>query len=347
MSELRYDPIRCRWTIVATERRFRPHEFVQPHPEAPGDVGACPFEYGNEATTPPAILTLPAPDPPGAAPQWQVRVVPNKFPALRVEGELSREGVGLFDRVNGVGAHEVIIETPHHDRPWADMSPEEIALVLQAWRERLLDLQRDLRIRYVFLFKNHGREAGASLYHPHSQLIATPIIPTVLVAELNAARKHWATKERCIFCDLIHQEQALAERIALETAKFVLLEPFASSFPFETWIFPRNHEHDFGHCSNETLLDLAHVLLDFLRRIRSLLNDPPFNLVLHTAPSPHPRPGHVDYWKTIQLDYHWHLEFVPRITHIAGFEWGTGLAINPTPPEEAARFLREVAQSER
>lgn len=346
MSELRFDPIRCRWAIVATERRFRPHEFARPQPEPPGDIGACPFEHGNEHTTPPEIFVIPDGERRANGANWKVRVVPNKFPALRVEGELGREGVGLFDRVNGIGAHEVIIETPHHDRTWADMSAEEIALVLRAWRERLLDLQRDIRIRYIFIFKNHGRDAGASLFHPHSQLIATPIIPTVLLAELNAARKHWANKERCIFCDLIHQEQALGERIALETRRFVLLQPFASSFPFETWVFPRTHHHDFASCSDDLLLELGAVLRDFLRRIRVLLDDPPFNLILHTAPSAHPRPGHSDYWKTIDLDYHWHIEFVPRITHIAGFEWGTGLAINPTPPEEATRFLREVAQGE-
>ena len=160
--------------------------------------------------------------------------------------------------------------------------------MLRAWRERLVDLRRDIRIRYVLLFKNHGREAGASLFHPHSQLIATPIIPTVVVQELNVAREHWAHKERCIFCDLIHQERALGDRIALETDRFVLLEPFASSFPFETWILPKDHCHDFALCPDELLLDLARLVRDFLRRIRTLLDDPPYNLILHTAPEPPP-----------------------------------------------------------
>ncbi|HPW55534.1 MAG: hypothetical protein KA072_10285 [Thermoanaerobaculaceae bacterium] len=342
MSELRFDPIRRRWTIIATERRFRPHEFRRREPDEPGELGACPFEWGNEETTPPEILAFGPADRPRNAPGWQVRVVANKFPALRVEGELTREGVGIFDRVAGVGAHEVIIETPEHMRPMADMEVGQIELVLRAWRERLADLRRDPRIRYALIFKNHGREAGASLYHPHSQLIATPIVPVVVKGELEIARDHWRRKERCIFCDLILQERALGERVAWESEHFMLLEPFAASFPFETWLLPRRHQHDFAAASDPTLADLAAVLRSFLGRVRSLLSDPPFNLILHTSPSPHPRAGLPEYWTTIELDYHWHLEFVPRITHIAGFEWGSGYSINPTPPEEAARYLREA-----
>ncbi len=343
MSELRFDPIRRRWAIIATERRFRPHEFKRPGRDLPGDIRACPFEYGNERATPPEIFAIPRGPRSANGPDWAVRVVPNKFPALGIEGELTREGVGIFDRVNGVGAHEVIIETPDHLRPAADMTPEELALVLKAWRERLVDLRRDIRIRYVLFFKNHGQDAGASLYHPHSQLIATPIIPTVVVQELNVAREHWSRKERCIFCDMMQQERALGERVALETDRFVLLEPFASSFPFETWILPKDHSHDFALCSDQLLFDLAKLVREFLRRVRTLLDDPPYNLILHTAPSPHPRPGQPQFWTTIEFDFHWHIEFVPRITRIAGFEWGSGYAINPTPPEEAARFLSEVA----
>lgn len=341
MPELRFDPIRRRWAIIATERKFRPHEFVKPQPET-ASLEGCPFEYGQEQATPPEILAFAEHPRQPNTPGWQVRVVSNKFPALRIEGELNRDGVGIFDRVSGIGAHEVIVETPDHHREIADRTPQEIQQTLQAWRERLVDLRRDIRIRYVLLFKNKGRDAGASLAHPHSQLIATPIIPTVVVEELNVARSHWAHKERCIFCDLIRQEKAFGDRVASETEHFILLEPFAASFPFETWILPKKHSHDFALTSDWLLLELAKVLQDFLRRIKQLLADPPYNLILHTAPSPHPRPGQPEYWTTIEYDYHWHLEFVPRITRIAGFEWGSGYAINPTPPEEAARFLRET-----
>jgi len=339
MSELRFDPITARWVIIAPERKLRPHEFLVPHPHRPSPVNGCPFEPGRESMTPPEILRLP---PPGGGKGWQVRVVPNKFPALRVEGEVTREGLGLHDRVSGVGAHEVIIESPRHDAVMAELEPEELALVFAAWRHRIADLRRDVRLRYVLVFKNEGREAGASLSHPHSQLIATPIIPRAVVQELGAAREHFRAKERCIFCDLIRQELRLDERVALETEQYVALEPFASAFPFETWILPRAHRHDLATASDGDLLALAIIVRELLQRLRSLLGNPPYNMVVHTAPSPHPRPGLPDYWSTIEHDFHWHVELIPRITRLAGFEWGSGYTINPTPPEEAARFLKEA-----
>jgi UDPglucose--hexose-1-phosphate uridylyltransferase len=344
MSELRYDPIKQRWAIIASERKLRPQEFVVPHPriEDKDAAAGCPFEAGSEHLTPPEILVLPPPPASNGGRRWQVRVVPNKFPALRVEGEVVREGVGPFDRVSGVGAHEVIIESPDHHREMADLTSAELAVVFAAYRERLVDLRRDHRLRYILIFKNAGREAGASLYHPHSQLIATPIIPTFVVQELNAAQRHYSRKERCIFCDLIHEEQLLGDRIGLETEDYVAIQPFASAFPFETWILPKKHHYDLAQANDDELHGLAVMVRDLLRRLRVLLDDPPYNMVVHTAPSPHPRPGQPSFWSTIEYDFHWHLEIVPRITRIAGFEWGSGYTINPTPPEEASRFLKEA-----
>jgi UDPglucose--hexose-1-phosphate uridylyltransferase len=197
----------------------------------------------------------------------------------------------------------------------------------------------------VLIFKNRGREAGASVAHAHSQLIATPIIPTVVVQELDAARDHFNHKERCIFCDLVHQELELGARVALESDQFVALNPFASALPFETWVLPKRHLHDFAAADDSDLRGLSIVLGDLLRRVRWLLDDPPYNLVLHTAPSPHPRPGHPNTWSTIEHDYHWHLELVPRITRRAGFEWGSGYTINPTSPESAAHRLNQADPS--
>ena len=340
MPELRYDPLRKRWTVIATERGRRPHEYVTERSEP--RVGICPFCYGNEDKTPPEVFAIGPPGRKPNTPGWEVRVVPNKFPALRIEGELKRVGVGIFDQVSGVGAHEVIIESPDHHRGLADLPPEHIAKVLLAFRERIRDLRKDTRFRYILVFENHGKEAGASLSHPHAQLIATPIIPPVVVTELNQAREHYLSKERCIFCDLIQQESALGDRVVWENERYFLWEPFAASFPFETWLFPRKHLHDFALLDDMELQELAVVLKDMLMRLKVLLNDPPYNMVLHTAPSPHPRPGKRYYWETLEFDYHWHIELIPRITTIAGFEWGSGLHINPTPPEEAARYLREV-----
>ncbi len=346
MSELRYDPIKHRWSIIAPGRKLRPSELVVPRreadAEAEADASGCPFEYGQEQRTAHEILSIPRANGAGGGAGWQVRVVPNRFPVLRVEGEVAREGVGFYDRLSGVGAHEVIVENPDHWRESADLEVEELVSLFVACRSRLQDLRRDPRLRYILLFKNKGREAGASLFHPHWQLIATPIIPTVVVQELQAARDHYGRKERCIFCDMIRLEQRLGQRVALETDRFLAISPFASAFPFETWVLPRAHAHDLAVASDDDLRGLSVILRDLLRRLRLLLSDPPYNLVLHTAPSAHPRPGQPAYWSTIEHDFHWHLELVPRITRFAGFEWGSGYTVNPTPPEEAAAFLREA-----
>jgi len=342
MSELRYCPIKGRWAIIAPERRMRPLEFLIPEPPAmPPSPESDPFAPGNEDQTMPEIFSLPALDAASGS-RWQVRVFANKYPALRVEGEVVREGVGLNDSVSGVGAHEVIVECPESAREMADFRIDELAAVLTAWRARIVDLRQDTRLRYVLIFKNRGSEGGASVAHAHSQLIATPIIPSVVAKELESARRHFRNKERCLFCDLIHQEIELGARVAIETDRFVALNPYASALPFETWILPRRHGHDFATVDDAELHGLAVILRDLLRRIRWLLEDPPFNLVLHTAPSPHPRPGHPDDWSTIDVDFHWHLELVPRISRRAGFEWGSGYTINPTAPEEAARHLKQA-----
>ena len=340
MPELRYDPLRERWVIIAVERARRPGDFEVIKEER--KLTVCPFCYGNEDKTPPEIFAIREPGTAPNTPGWKVRVVPNKYPALRVEEELVREGVGLFDKMSGVGAHEVVIETPHHELSLADLTIEEIKDVLVAYRERLNDLRKDVRLRYILIFKNHKSTAGASLAHSHSQIIATPVTPTIVSQELRISKEHFLKKERCIFCDIIKQELAIGSRIVFDDGKYIAWCPFASSFPFEAWLFPKRHCYDFGLLTDEELLDLARALKELLLRIKLTLDDPPYNFVLHTSPSLHPRPGKPDYWGTIKYDYHWHLELVPRLTKIAGFEWGTGFYINPTPPEVAAEYLRKV-----
>lgn len=338
-SALRYCPIKHSWTIIAPDREGLPSR--DDDPDSPDVVSPenDPFAPGNEAKTPPEIYRVPSSK---GGDRWQVRVFADSSPVLRVEGEVVREAVGLNDTVRGIGAHEIIVETPESNAELADLEVEEILLVLQTYRARLLDLRRDTRLRYVMIFKNKGREAGASVAHAHSQLIATPIIPPAVVRELNSAREHFKRSERCLFCDMIHQELRLRERICLETDQFLALAPYAATPQFETWILPREHHHDFALATDELLLGLAAILRDLLRRTRALLDDPAYNLVLHTAPSPHPRPGHPGYWSTLGHDYHWHFQLVPRITRTGGFEIGSGITINPTPPEDAARMLREA-----
>jgi UDPglucose--hexose-1-phosphate uridylyltransferase len=235
-----------------------------------------------------------------------------------------------------VGAHEVVIEGPEHSRDLADLSPDHLKGVLTAYRERVADLHRDRRFRYVLIFKNHGAGAGATLEHTHTQLIATPIIPKAIQEELDGSRRYFELKERCVFCDIIQQEtsEQNGRRVVLASDRFVALEPFAPRFPFETWILPLRHTDSFQSMSDAgELQEFASVLKETLQRLNRALERPPYNFVIHTAPV---SDGEVEH-------YHWHLEIMPKLTRVAGFEIGSGFYINPTPPEDAAQFLREIA----
>jgi UDPglucose--hexose-1-phosphate uridylyltransferase len=340
MSELRYDPIKRRWVIIAAERALRPDDFTRE--PSPPPLANCPLCPGNERYTGHEILALRGPGSAPGGPGWRVRVVPNKYPVLRVEGALERSGKGLYDVVSGIGAHEVIVETPDHGKTMADLTLEELLDVLKVFRSRLADLTRDVRLRYLMLFKNHGVDAGARLAHSHSQIIAIPEIPNQITLKLRSAQDYFHQKERCLFCDAVRQEVDDGERLVLDAARFVAFVPFASAFPFEVALYPRFHSHDFTAVPDEDLLHLASALREVLGRLRSVLEDPPYNLALHTSPPAHPRPGRPGLWDSLPLDWHWHLEIAPRLTRIAGFEWSSGFYVNPVAPEEAARFLREA-----
>jgi UDPglucose--hexose-1-phosphate uridylyltransferase len=330
-SELRKDPVVGRWVIISTERARRPTDFG-PEPVRPR-LARCVFCPGNEDSTPPEILAGRPPGSPPNGPGWTYRVVPNKFPALRIEGDLEPSGEGPYDRMSGIGAHEVVIETPAHDATLATLPTEAVADVLLAFRERMLDLKKDGRFQYVLVFKNHGEAAGASLEHAHSQLIATPIIPIMVSEELAGSLRYYALKERCVWCDIVREERRGRRRLIAETSEFAVLAPFAPRCPFETWILPVRHRSHFEDSAVDELRALAGVLGDFLRRLNRLLNDPPYNFMLHSAPLQEP-----------PLDeFHWHLEVIPKLTRVAGFEWGSGFFINPVPPEDAATALREAA----
>jgi UDPglucose--hexose-1-phosphate uridylyltransferase len=332
MPELRRDPVTGRWVIIAPDRQNRPHDFQVERAVASGREH-CPFCPGHEAMTPPEVLAY---RPGGGAPDtagWEVRVVPNKYPALQVEGmTVDREGDGMFDRMSGIGAHEVIIETPDHDRPLALLSALEIERVLWAWRERMLDLKRDVRLKYILVFKNHGAAAGATLEHPHAQLIALPIVPDLVRDEIEGARRHFAVTQRCVFCDIIQQERRDGRRVIEENAEMIAIAPYAPRFGFETWILPRRHGARFEEAPPHEYEGLARLLKAVLQRLHLALEAPPFNLVLHSSP----------FGEDVAEVYHWHIEIMPKLTRVAGFEWGTGFYINPTPPEEAAQVLRAV-----
>ena len=334
MPELRKDPVLSRWVIVSTERAKRPHDYKKE--EEPKRTGTCAFCPGNEHMTPPEIMAYREVGSQPNGPGWFLRVIPNKFPALKVEGEIVREGEGMYDKMTGVGAHEVIIETPDHEETLSTMSVSQFENVIWAYRDRINDLKRDDRLRYVMIFKNHGYRAGASLQHAHSQLIALPIVPKTVMEELKGAKAHYDYKERCIFCDIVRQELRDGCRVVAENTDFLAICPFAARFPFEMWILPKSHESAFENIGRSEQAALAQLFSDVLKRLRVGLNDPAYNFYLHNSP----------FTESNSAYYHWHFEITPRITRMAGFERGTGFYINPTPPEEAAKFLRELELEE-
>jgi UDPglucose--hexose-1-phosphate uridylyltransferase len=339
MPEFRKDPIAENWVIIAEERGQRPQDFSVESNESQETAEFCPFAAGNEDMTPPEIY---AARPPGSKhSEWQLRVVPNKYPALAIEGKLNREGVGSFDRMNGIGAHEVVIETPEHNLQLPDYSLEQMERVIEAYQARMLDLRKDQRFRYILVFKNHGEKAGASLAHPHSQVIALSVTPQRVKEQLKGAREHFIRKKRCIFCDILREEIQSGDRIVYADSDFVVWSPFAARFPFEMWILPREHSHDFAQISRDKREKFAAILQDVVAKLNEALQTPPYNFIINTSPNPNSQSSRPGHFSTIEEDYHWHLEIIPRISSMAGFEWGTGFYINSTPPEEAARFLRE------
>jgi len=327
-----------RWVIIAPERLLRPEQKAMSQEARP--PGPCVFCGGQEALDPTEIFAVRDPDTQRNTPGWRVRVLPNRFPVLRIEGKLVREGVGMFDMMSGVGAHEVIVETPDHSLDLVDLPEPQIADIFRAYRERVSDLGRDDRFKYVLIFKNQGFLAGATLVHAHSQLIATPVTPKRVKEELTGAQRYYEFKRRCVFCDIIKQETRLTrERVVFENDTFVVISPFAARVPYETWIMPKQHSCDFVTISEAEYAGLAQALKINLVKLRAVLHDPPFNYILHTAPFRRARAG---YWSTIQQDYHWHLEIIPRLTRPAGFEEGSGFYINPVSPEEAAKVMQEA-----
>ena len=287
MPELRKDPVVERWVIIATERARRPMDFA---PEAVAPRGA-----GGSARSAPATRTGRRRSSTARAGSengpWTVRVVPNKFPALHPDGEVHAAGEGIYDRIDGVGAHEVVIESPDHFASLGTLPAAHVGEILVAYRERLLALRKDPRLEYVLIFKNHGVAAGASLEHPHSQLIATPILPELVAEELEGAARYFRMKERCVWCDVVRQERRDGSRLVLEEDGFVAVAPFAPRFPFETWILPTTHRASFESLQTDEVDALARLLRDLIGRLGRLFDDPPYNFALHTAPLRETRPG--------------------------------------------------------
>jgi UDPglucose--hexose-1-phosphate uridylyltransferase len=330
MSELRKDPVTGRWVIIASERAKRPQQ--RNIVDASAEIEPCPFCAGNEALTPPEVLayrkTRAQPNSSG----WSVRVVPNKYPALEPGAVWHADHDGLYEEMNGVGVHEVIIESPEHVTNVGSLSAKQIDLVLRAYQERLRHWRNDSRWPCLLIYKNQGERAGATLEHVHSQLVALPSVPKDIADKTASMLKHYASTDRCIYCAMIEKEIDRQERLVSRDEHFIVLCPFAPRFAYETWILPREHAPVFEQSSETDTIALARTLRDTITKLNGALDNPPFNYVIHTSPIAEPANRH----------YHWHMEIMPQLTRAAGFEWGSGTHINPVSPEAAARLLRDA-----
>ena len=329
-SELRKDPVVDRWVIIATERSKRPH--AHRATTASDRDEPCPFCAGREGETPPEVLAYRDPSTQANTPGWRVRVVPNKYPALADVGDISQPTGSPYVGLSGVGAHEVIVESPKHCLSMSELSEGQVEEVLRAYRQRLIFLKNDQRWKSILIYKNEGSAAGATLEHVHSQLLALPIVPRETDQEWRALMAHYDMRKRCLYCEMLDSERADGRRILFETAAFIGFCPFASRFPFEICLVPKEHSPAFETMASEQLRELAFMLRQSLQRLARIVNAP-FNYVIHSAPLQELR----------RECYHWHLEILPRISKIAGFELASGYYINTVAPEIAARQLREVA----
>ncbi len=333
LHELRKDPLLGRWVAVLNQPKAPADYVISPVVE---NEGSCMLCAGRESETSSEILSLPSGH---GCRAWATRVIPNVSPVFQVEGELARRGEGMYDKMNNIGANEIIIESPEHMVRPEDKGLDQMMKVIRTYKERMLDLERDPRLRYTLIYKNSGKEAGAVYSHPVSHLASTPVIPKRVKEELDGAKEYFVYKERCIFCDIIREELRTGSRVILETRHFMSFCPYASKFPFESWIVPKRHSCSFQDILMEEIEDMAFILSSILKKLRAVIPGLAFNYFIHSAPNRIPRK---DHWHTLGEDFHWHMEIMPRLLQTSGFEWGSGFYILPTSPEYASNCLREV-----
>lgn len=330
MAEFRQNIATKEWVIIAPERARRPDDFKENRSQQktlPVKSEKCPFCPGNERSSPqPKLLYT------GDEGKWQVRVVPNKFAALTPDHDVSRSHAGLFLKAGGYGVAEVVIESPIHNNAVATLTQKQVELVVQAYRERYRAIAADDKINLITIFRNNGERAGTSLEHPHSQIIATPIVPPHIREPVFLARMSYDTHGSCIFCTILKEELQQKCRIILETEYFVALCPYAARSPFEVRIYPKIHHCAFGDISDVETQNFAVILRSMMRKIFLGLNNPDYNYIIRSAPTDDVHVKH----------YHWYVVIIPKVTSIAGFEIGTGIYINPSLPEESADYLRST-----
>ena len=333
MSELRRDPVSGQWVVVAPERVVRPEPGEVPG-TAPGAGRSCPFCPGNEDLTPPELLGR-RPEGVQEEAAWQVRVFPNRVPALRVEALPDSWAEGPYDRKGGLGAHEVIVESPDHEADLADLSEGQIVSVLETIRARARDLKRDVRLQQILVYRNRRKGGAPAAVHPHSQLLALPHVTSEMEAELRNIRAYREMRGRCLYCDLVREEERVGTRVVIRGARFLVVAPFASRHPFELSILPRQHSAWFDEGPRDWYPDLAGCLRGSLLKLRAALDDPDYDLVVRSGPCQ----------ERDEMCYHWHVDIIPLLVPAGAPATVGGVFVNHTLPEDAARFLSGRAQS--
>jgi len=329
MNEIRQNKATKQWVIYATARGKRPHDFQRESGEKkqlPDIDKGCPFCPGNEDMLPSIIMEMPG----QSSDQWQTRVIPNRFPALTPEGNTNRFTQGIYVAMQGYGRHEVVIESPRHNQQIAQMSSEEVEIVIETYHKRYVDLMKEHRNVMTLIFRNHGLRAGTSLIHPHSQIIVTGMVPNYIRWREEEAQRYFDEWGRCVYCDVLEHEIQDQRRVVFENESFLAFIPYAAEVPFEVWILPKEHQASFGQVSDESKSNLSIALRDILLKLHNRLDDPDYNYVLNTAPQ----------YRAKEPQLHWYLQIRPRLTTQAGFEIGSGISINPSLPEEDADFLK-------
>ena len=328
-SQMRLNRATGEWVIYAPSRRKRPHDFPTKKPVEnipPQHLETCPFCIGNENVLQSKILEFPS----SSDGKWQTRVISNKYPALTTQVPTQRLAHGIYVKTGGYGRQEVIIESPNHAQTLATLSVKQVEILIDTYHQRYLAFMEDPEIMMVTIFRNHGSSAGASLRHPHSQIIATSIVPRNRRWQDEEAQRYFDHWNRCLYCDMLEFEIQEKERIISENESFVAFIPFAAEVSCEVWLMPKRHQADFGCISNIEKKDLAEILQFVLANLYHKLDNPDYNYVIHSA---------VRY-KTEEPQVHWYCQILPRLSTQAGFEIGSGISINPSLPEDDAKFLR-------
>ncbi len=344
MSELRKDPFTGKWVITGTRKESAPLDYLTTRKEIRTH---CPFCEGNELDTLSEVFAIRKFATTANTPGWKVRVIPNKFKIVDIKESIKRHTTGvhfIYEKFDGFGVHEIIIETPLHIGTLAEVtgysiSYEQLKDVLITYQQRIKELKKNKNIRYISIYKNQDYGPNFSIIHSHSHVLGLPFIPFEIKQELINAKQYYIEKKRCMFCDIIKEELDIEKRIVEKNDNFVGFVPFAPKFPFSVLLFPLKHNCDFLNTASDILLDLSKIIKNSFTRICRLLQNPPVNLVLHNVPNYTVQHG---IWETIENDYHWHFEILPHPVPAQGLEWGYDTYINPPLPENAAEFLRKA-----